>query len=167
MNESGIHLLPSAKNQRGVAAVELALVIIFLLLLTAGIVEFGRAFWYYDALTKATRDGARMLSVADRDTFDSGSFKSDAMNRVVQAANAANLKPPLSTSNVSVTCLDDSFSAIGCGSGVNAPANVRVAISGYTIDIGGMIPFLSPTGGASKKYSGVALAPQTTMRYMN
>jgi len=154
-------------HQRGVAAVEFALVIIFLLLLVAGIVEFGRAFWYYDALTKATRDGARMLSVADRETFDSGSFRNDAMNRVVQAANAANVKPPLDTSHVSVTCLDESFSTIGCGSGINAPANVRVQISGYTIDIGGMIPFLSPTGGASTVYSGVALAPQTTMRYMN
>lgn len=158
---------PSARIQRGVAAVELAFVIIFLLLLTAGIVEFGRAFWYYDALTKATRDGARMLSVADRDTFSTGSFIGDASNRVVQAANAANVKPALSTSNISVTCLDDDFDAVGCGSGTDAPANVRVAITGYTIDIGGMFPFLSPTGGASKKYSGVALAPQTTMRFMN
>ena len=154
-------------HQRGVAAVEFALVIVFLLILVAGIVEFGRAFWYYDALTKATRDGARMLSVADRETFATGTFMNDVTNRVVQAANAANVKPPLSTSNVSLTCLDDTFGTVGCGSGVNAPANVRVAITGYTINIGGLIPFLSPTGGASKVYSGVALAPQTTMRYMN
>lgn len=152
--------------QRGVAAVELALVMIFLLLLTAGIVEFGRAFWYYDALTKATRDGARMLSIADRATFASGSFIDDAKSRVVQSANAANLKPALTTGQVSVTCLDATFSAIGCGSGANAPANVRVAINGYTITIGGMIPFLSPTGGAPTVYSSIALAPQTTMRYM-
>ncbi|BAL26418.1 TadE/TadG family type IV pilus assembly protein [Azoarcus sp. KH32C] len=159
---------PGAFNhQRGVAAVELALVIVFLLLLVAGIVEFGRAFWYYDALTKATRDGARMLSVADRGTFSTGTFIDDAKNRVVQAANSANIKPALTTAQVSVTCLNDTFSSVGCASGVGAPANVQVAISGYTITIGGMIPFLSPTGGASKVYSGVALAPQTTMRYMN
>lgn len=157
----------SLTHQRGVAAVELALVIIFLLLLTAGIVEFGRAFWYYDALTKATRDGARMLSVADRATFSTGTFIDDAKNRVVQAANAANVKPPLTTGQVAVTCLDASFGAVGCDSGNGAPANVQVAISGYAIDIGGMIPFLSPTGGAAKAYTGVALAPQTTMRYMN
>ncbi|HJV26053.1 MAG TPA: TadE/TadG family type IV pilus assembly protein [Aromatoleum sp.] len=153
-------------RQRGVAAVELALVIIFLLLLVAGIVEFGRAFWYYDALTKATRDGARMLSVADRATFTSGTFIGDAKDRVVHTANAANVKPALTSSQVSVTCLDASFNAIGCASGAGAPANVRVAISGYSITIGGMIPFLSPTGGSPKVYSGVALAPQTTMRYM-
>jgi hypothetical protein len=108
-----------------------------------------------------------MLSVADKDTFSTGSFIDDARNRVVQAANAANVKPPLNTSHVSVSCLDEDFGTIGCGSGTDAPQNVRVEISGYTIDIGGMIPFLSPTGGASKVYSGVALAPQTTMRYMN
>lgn len=153
-------------RQRGVAAVELALVIVFLLLLTAGIVEFGRAFWYYDALTKATRDGARMLSVADKATFSTGTFIGDAKFLVTEAANAANLKPPLSTAQVSVTCLNESFSAIGCGSGTDAPKNVRVAITGYSIDIGGMFPFLSPSGGASKVYSGVALAPQTTMPYM-
>lgn len=148
---------------------EFALVIVFLLLLVAGIVEFGRAFWYYDALTKATRDGARMLSAADRGTFSTAtpSFIDAAKNRVVQAANAANVKPPLNTSHVSVSCLNDDFNTISCGSGTDAPRNVRVAISGYTIDIGGMIPFLSPTGGASTVYSGVALAPQTTMRYMN
>lgn len=159
---------PRALNrQRGVAAVELAFVIVFLLLLLAGIVEFGRAFWYYDALTKATRDGARILSIADRATFSTGTFIDDAKTRVVQAVNTANLKPPLATSHVAVICLDGNFNPIGCGSAAAAPANVQVAITGYSITIGGMIPFLSPTGGASKVYSGVALAPQTTMRYMN
>lgn len=154
-------------HQRGAAAVEFALIIVFLLILVAGIVEFGRAFWYYDALTKATRDGARMLSIADRDTFSTGSFIGDAKARVVQSANSANLKPILDAAQVTVDCLDDSFGEIACGSAGGAPANVRVSITGYSIDIGGMIPFLSPSGGDQTVFSGVALAPQTTMRYMN
>lgn len=153
-------------RQRGVAAVEFAIVLVFLILVVAGIVEFGRAFWYYDALSKATRDGARLLSLADRATFSTGSFINDARIHVANSANAANLNPPLAFDQVSVTCLDASFAGIGCGSGVDAPANIRVAITGYTINIGGMIPFLSPTGGASTTYSGIALAPHTTMRYM-
>lgn len=152
------------REQKGVAAVEFALVLVFLLLLVAGIVEFGRAFWYYDALTKATRDGARFLSIADRETFDT--FIDDAQTLVANAANAANLNPALTSSQVSVTCLNDSFNVITCGSNAAAPDSVRVAITGYSIDIGGMFPFLSPTGGTSTVYSGVALAPQTTMRYM-
>lgn len=158
-------------RQQGVAAVEFALVIVFLLLLTAGIIEFGRAFWYYDALTKATRDGARILSLADKDTFSTAvpSFIEAAKNRVVQAANSANINPALTADKVTVTCLDDDFAPmpLGCGSGTNAPRNIRVAITGYKIDIGGMFPFLSPSGGDPHVYSGVALAPETTMRYMN
>lgn len=154
------------EKQNGAVAVEFGIVLVFLILIVAGIVEFGRAFWYYDALSKATRDGARMLSLADRATFSTGSFIGDAKSRVVQNANAANLNPLLTSAEVSVTCLDASFSTIGCGSGVSAPANIRVAISGYTINIGGLIPFLSPTGGAATTYTGVALAPHTTMRYM-
>ena len=157
----------SAERQKGAAAVEFGIVLVFLILVLAGIVEFGRAFWYYDALSKATRDGARMLSVADKATFSTGSFIGDAKDRVVANANAANLKPPLAFDQVTVTCLDASFGAIGCGSGGSAPENVRVAITGYQIDIGGMVPFLSSTGGPSTTYTGVALAPYTTMRFMN
>jgi len=43
---------------RGAAVVEFAIVLTLMLLITAGIFEFGRAFEYYDALAKATRDGA-------------------------------------------------------------------------------------------------------------
>jgi Flp pilus assembly protein TadG len=49
-------------RQRGVAAVELALVIIPLLLLVFGVSEFGRAIYQYNTLAKATRDAARFLS---------------------------------------------------------------------------------------------------------
>jgi hypothetical protein len=40
---------------------------------------------------------------------------------------------------------------------------VEVSISGYSINIGGVMPFVSGT----TSYTGVALAPHTTMRYMN
>lgn len=164
MNGRNLHCCPRGQRQAGVAAVELAFVIFFLLLLVAGIIEFGRAFWYYDALTKATRDGARLLSVADRATFTS--FIDTAQTRVMTVANAANLNPPLAVSNVAVTCMNKDFGEIGCGNGTNAPENIRVAISGYAIDIGGMIPFLPPNTGTATVFQGVALAPHATMPYM-
>lgn len=157
----------NSKRQCGVAAVEFAIVLIVLLLIMAGIIEFGRAFWYYDALIKATRDGARLLSVAERENFSTGSFIGDAKSLVVQAANSANLNPQLGVGQVSVTCLDTALNTVACGSGLNAPQNIRVAITGYTIDIGGFMPFLSASGGTPTTFSGVALSPQTTMRYMN
>ena len=50
------------KAQSGVAAVEMALLLPFLLLLAFGITELGRAVYQYNTLAKAVRDGARHLS---------------------------------------------------------------------------------------------------------
>ena len=50
------------KSQRGVAAVELALVMIPLVLMAFGITEFGRAMYQYNTLAKSARDAARYLT---------------------------------------------------------------------------------------------------------
>jgi Flp pilus assembly protein TadG len=141
---------------RGAAIVEFAIVLSLMLLITAGIFEFGRAFLYYDALAKATRDGARYMSAAPKATISSVAV-TDAKNLVVAAANAANLKPVLANGDVVVTC-----TPAACADGT-APTDVEVSISGYSITIGGVMPFVSGT----TSYTGVTLAPHTTMRYMN
>ena len=51
------------KRQRGVASVEFALVLPFLLILTFITTEFGRAIWEYNTLAKSVRDSARYLSI--------------------------------------------------------------------------------------------------------
>lgn len=143
------------QQQRGAAAVEFALVIIPLLLIVAGIIEFGRTFWYYDALAKSTRDAARYVSntrvspvVGVNDTI-----KDNAKLMVVNAVNAAKV-PSFATGNVSVVC--DPVDCI-------EPNYVTVSITGYTIPIGGWIPIIFYTG----TKSWVARpAPATTMRYM-
>jgi hypothetical protein len=85
-----------------------------------------------------------------------------AKDLVVTEANAANLSPILTTGDVVVTCLDAVYAPVPCADGT-APGNVEVSISGYSINIGGVMPFVSGT----TSYTGVALAPHTTMRYMN
>ncbi len=50
-------------RMRGVAAVEFAIVLIPMILLATGVVEFGRAIYQYETLTKGTRDAARYLSL--------------------------------------------------------------------------------------------------------
>jgi Flp pilus assembly protein TadG len=75
-------------RQHGGAAVELALILIVLITMMAGIFEFGRVFWYYEALTKATRDGARMISISPKATIASvavGSAKTLVVNSVLAA----------------------------------------------------------------------------------
>ena len=49
-------------RQQGLALVELAVSITFLMAVVFGITEFGRAIYQYDTLTKAARDATRFLS---------------------------------------------------------------------------------------------------------
>lgn len=51
------------RKEAGVALVEFALILPFLLLLSITAVELGRAIWQYDVLTKSVRDAARYLSL--------------------------------------------------------------------------------------------------------
>ena len=52
------------RDTRGQELIELALVLPLLLLLLAGGVEFGRAFYTYNILTKSVRNAARFASAA-------------------------------------------------------------------------------------------------------
>jgi Flp pilus assembly protein TadG len=149
--------------QAGVAAVEFAFVLVIMLLIMAGMVEFGRTLWYADALTKATRDGARLMSSWPIDTISSQGLGA-ARNITQDGANAASISPQLLTTDVLVQCLSDAFISVGCADGT-APANVRVSITGFTVNLGEWFPFIG-TGGVIS-YGGISLAPHTTMRYMN
>lgn len=53
-------------RERGAAAVELAIILPLLLLIIAGVVDFGRAFFTQVVLTNAAREGAR-AAVVDAD----------------------------------------------------------------------------------------------------
>lgn len=49
-------------KQRGIAAIEFAILVPVMLLIVFGITEFGRAFYQYNTLAKSARDGVRYLS---------------------------------------------------------------------------------------------------------
>lgn len=151
------------QRQRGAAAVELALVVFVLLLIVAGAIAFGRAFWYADALTKATRDGARLLSTWPMETINSAGV---AAARAVtkSSANAASVSPVLVDGNVMVECLNSAFSVVACADGA-APGNVRVSITGFNVNLDAWFPFVSASGVID--YGDVGISPHTTMRYMN
>ena len=150
-------------QQKGVAVVEFGLVIILLLMIVGAIIEFGRVFWYYDALTKATRDGARFMSKSDKAIIASTEVNA-ARDLVVGAVNAARVSPSLTTANVRVECLNAAYSVVTCVDGT-APENVRVTIINFEVVIGGLMPLFVATGGLAD-YDAVTLAPHTTMRYL-
>lgn len=51
-----------AARERGANLIEMALVLPFLLLLLAGVIDIGRAFYTYVSLTNAVREGARFAA---------------------------------------------------------------------------------------------------------
>src|SRR5437868_4787382 len=89
--------------ERGSATVELALVLVMMLTLLSGMIDFGRIFSYDDALIKATRDGARLMTVCPVDKLASECLPR-AQTLVVAAATAAGLSPALTEQNVNVAC---------------------------------------------------------------
>jgi Flp pilus assembly protein TadG len=164
-------MMRRSASTTGVVAVEFAFVLVILLLIMAGMVEFGRTFWYANALTKATRDGARLMSTWDASDINTGVTK--AKEQVIDVAAAANVSPALTSAKVQVQCdyLHDysvpssysSFSFGACSAGT-PPTAVKVSISDFTVNLGQWFPFIGPNGLIS--FSGIALAPHTTMRYM-
>ncbi len=159
-------LPPNAYPASGVIAIEFALVLVMMLLLIAGTMGFGRAFWYADALTKATRDGARLMSTWQIADISNGATA--ARNQVIAMALGANVSPALTSANVIVEC-DNSppaaptFTFGACAPGP-VPANIRVRINGFTMSLGDWFPFISTDG--VMDYGIITLSPHTTMRYM-
>jgi Flp pilus assembly protein TadG len=142
-----------ARHQHGVAAVEFAIIMFVMFLIGAGIVEFGRAFWYYDAMLKGTRDAARYLSVVPTTTLAGAG--TTARQMVVRAATAGGV-PAFSDAHVTVSC-----APTACGAAVLPTDISSVTVSTqYALGVGSVFPFVG--GGAST----VTLTPHTTMPYL-
>ncbi|PWB54692.1 MAG: hypothetical protein C3F18_06585 [Nitrosomonadales bacterium] len=147
--------------EKGAAIVEFAFLMVFLLLLTMGITEIGRAFWYYSAMQKAARDGARCLSLQP---WAAGQ-ESKCIDLVWQSANSAGVvnhvgsaAVALNAGNVRIDCGGGSCS---WGSGAR-PEYVRVHIDGF--NMGWIWSFGTPLPDAGGN-SGINV--QAAMPYMN
>lgn len=121
-----------SNRQKGSAFVEFALVFLVLFAVFSGAFEFGYAFYAYNRLVNAAREGARYASMKPYDSATSTpstAFSTAVKNMVVYA----NPTPPdgatpvvrgLTTSNVSLTVLS---------SGVQ-PLQMTVSISNFPLD---------------------------------
>ena len=143
------------RDEQGVQLIEMAIVIPILLVLFAGVAEFGRYFYEYTTLAKASRLGARYL--VSKSLNSSVDYETLAKNMVVYGNTTGSGSPVLSglsASNVQVTYA-------GPVSGV--PETVTVTIVSYPhvplFDLGGLLrnPSLSLA---------VDVKPSVTMRYL-
>ena len=141
------------RDESGVKLVELAIVLPIFILLFAATAEFGRYFYEYTTLAKATRVGARYLATAAVKTTED----TNAKNIVVFGNSAGTGTPILSgltTSNVTIT---------RSGGVSSVPQTVTVQITGFKHQ---PIFDLSKITNISTLSMNVDIKPSVTMRYL-
>lgn len=119
---------PGPVGQRGLAAVEFALIAAVFFTVLFGVVEMGRLLWTWNAAVEATRLGARLAVVCDIGDPD---IKARMISRL----------PSLTTSHITVTYLNPPAAPGTCTSADCKAVEVR--LSGYTHRA--MIPLLPLT----------------------
>lgn len=118
--------------QRGVAAIEFALVAPVMIALLACTLFFGRVFWHYNIALKAAHDGATVLALARKIEIgvakpDSGELEIANLARAVanaelQGLNTGNGAPAV----IDVHC--DSLQCIGNKIPTQVSVNVRMKV---------------------------------------
>jgi Flp pilus assembly protein TadG len=97
------------RSDRGAAAVEFALLLPVLILLVFGIVEFGRAYNLYLAVTHAAREGARIASVRNGTGATDGEIKTQIADRSAIGVMESNIEitpgPNFKTPGQAITVL--------------------------------------------------------------
>ena len=140
---------PGWNNNRGQSLLEFALVLPFLLLIALGIIEFGRAFYQYNTLNKAIRDGARYLS---RHTYNDAE-KTNAQNIAVYGiinGTGTPVLPGITAANISIT------STPAVADAFDPPQWLTVTVTGYNFT--SMVPRLIPIN--------ANLSPSIQMRFV-
>jgi Flp pilus assembly protein TadG len=144
------------RDDRGVQLVELAIVLPILLMLFAGVAEFGRYFYEYTTVAKGARVGARYLA-AKAVKSNSTDWQANAKNLVVYGNTAGTGSPiltGLSTANVTVEYQ---------GGTAGVPDLVKVSIVNYkhtpVFDLGKML-------NNSSLSLNVDVKPSVTMHYL-
>jgi hypothetical protein len=144
----------TARGEEGTQLVELAIILPILLVMFGAVAEFGRFFYTYETLSKATRSGARYLSSEANGT----TAEAAARNLVVYGNTAGTGRPligGLNTAHVEITRE---------GGSPALPERVTVRIEGFVyqplFDLGGLV-------GSRAISLNVEVRPSTTMRLIS
>nr|WP_294690336.1 TadE family protein [uncultured Friedmanniella sp.] len=118
------------RNERGAAAVEFALVVPLLVLLVAGIADFGRAYYLQTTLSGAAREGVRAMALKN----DAGAART--------AARAAAGSLVLSDAQIAVTpgtgsCLSTVATTVTATVTISYSTTYVSQLIGTTLDLQG------------------------------
>jgi len=136
-------LYTNGNRQRGLAAMEFAIALPLIMLVTLAVTELGRGLYQYNTLTKAVQDGARYLSnvaVGPLGIVDIGPHIGDTQNIVVYGDidGGTSVLPGLAPGDITVSAVDVALP----GGGIS-PNHVRVSAT-YTFTP--LFPALSVLG---------------------
>jgi Flp pilus assembly protein TadG len=115
------------KPQRGVAIIEFALILPFLLVLTFIVTEFGRAIWQYNTLAKAVRDSARYLS--QQTPYDPIAITKAKNLTVYGKPDLTGTETPLAQGLTAANVPDPTWQTVSSDPVINT---VTIRVTGYT-----------------------------------
>lgn len=134
-------------RQRGVVAIEFALVLIPMVTLCFGITELGRAIYQYDTLVKSARAGARHLTVSPP---GDATARLEAQNLALCGNTDCSATPPvvpgLTAAMVEVLDADNSAAHrnVATGSGVVDMVTVTIGTANNPYQFQSMVGFVIP-----------------------
>ena len=115
------------RRQDGVAAIELALILLFFMGLLPVVLLFGRALLAYTAMQKGAHDAARYMATLPlpQMSYIGTANQGVAFSRQMVLDAMVETWPQMETSRITVDCVysDDSYA---CGSFASKPLQVRV-----------------------------------------
>jgi hypothetical protein len=147
-----------AANESGVQLAELAIVLPLLVLLFAATAEFGRYFYQYTTLAKASRIGVRYLATAGVNSLADENAKKLVVYGNIEGSGSPIL-PRLTIDNVSITRRNSEGAIQNAG----VPETVTVQITEFQheplFDLGGLMK----DNALSLR---IDVKPSVTMRYL-
>ena len=143
----------SGRLERGTQLFEVALVLPILLLLVVTGAEFGRYFYTYSVLDRATRIAARYVAGHNFTDTEKNRAKNLAVcgSLTTDCASGTGIVPGLTTTNIQITSTGSSL----------LPETVTVQIINYTYQ-----PIFNLGNWIGGTWANVAVSPSTTMRYL-
>lgn len=141
-----------ARDRRGQAVAEFAIVVPLLLLLLVGIVEFGSAWRSYQVVTNTAREGARMAVVANGASYD------DVTSEIDRRLEGGGLDPEMA--EVVIDCGDSVGEACFEGLESGGSTEVRIEYPHRFVFLGPMIGL----AGAGDPPGRISLSSRIVMR---
>ena len=115
------------KRQRGQALAEMGLVVLLFVVLTLGIIDFGRMLMVLNVITHATRDGARIAALTNNDLW-SGTSLPGAAGSTVQTRVRDQIATVMPQSDADAFTVTVSKTNTGSPSGEEAQVTVQGAV---------------------------------------